>query len=194
MTYPGQNTEFYIVVGGVTTGPIVGLVELFRHRINPDTPVWYQGLSEWTPALLADLTRQLFVTDSEFYKAHPEALQIMNGRLSGADPDTLPTLVDDANHAKPESESESVTEPRPVDEPQPKPSSYLVLSIIATVLCCTPAGIVALICSARVNSLYNAGQYTMAQKASETAQTWIAVSIVIGLISTVAGFMWLPFM
>lgn len=194
MTYPGQNTEFYIVVGGVTTGPIVGLVELFRHRINPDTPVWYQGLSEWTPALLADLTRQLFVTDSEFYKAHPEALQIMNGRLSGADPDTLPTLVDDANHAKPESESESVTEPRPEPEPQPKPSSYLVLSIIATVLCCTPAGIVALIYSARVNSLYNAGQYTMAQKASETAQTWIAVSIVIGLISTVAGFMWLPFM
>ena len=192
-TYPGQHTEFFIVSGGVPVGPIVGLVEVFKHNIGPDTPVWYDGLDDWSPALMADLTRQLFTPGSPFYKTHPEALQIMQGRMTGADPDTLPTLVDDPEvpaPANPITPTAPVTPTTPA-APQPrKPATYLVLAIIATILCCLPTGIVASIYSSRVSTLYFRGEYEKACKASEAAQWWIAVTIVVGLVAAVASVFW----
>lgn len=62
-----------------------------------------------------------------------------------------------------------------------KPSSYLVLSIICTILCCLPAGIVAIVYSCKVNSLWDSGQYAKATAASRNALTWILVSAGVSL-------------
>ena len=66
--YPGYNTQFYVVLQQVVTGPITGLEDLSTYNIEPDTPVWYEGLDDWKPAILAPLTNQLFTPDSEFYR------------------------------------------------------------------------------------------------------------------------------
>lgn len=62
-----------------------------------------------------------------------------------------------------------------------KPSSYLVLSIICTILCCLPAGIVAIVYSCKVNSLWDSGEYAKATAASRNALTWILVSAGVSL-------------
>ena len=59
---------------------------------------------------------------------------------------------------------------------------YLVLSIICTVCCCLPFGIVGIVYAAKVNSAVNAGDFAGAQKAAKTAKIWIIVSAVLGLI------------
>ncbi|MBD5180361.1 MAG: DUF4339 domain-containing protein [Bacteroidales bacterium] len=66
------------------------------------------------------------------------------------------------------------------------PKSYLVLSIISTLLFFLPLGICAIFCSAKVEPHYQAGRYEQAYKMSNRAQLFIVLSIVCMLI-------WLPF-
>ena len=64
----------------------------------------------------------------------------------------------------------------------PMPENNLVWAILATVLCCWPIGIYAIVRAAKVGSLYNAGDYDGAVEASKDAKTWSIISAVAGLI------------
>lgn len=76
-------------------------------------------------------------------------------------------------------------------EQEPMPPTYLIWSVLCTVLCCFIPGIVAIIFSAQVSSKYYAGDIEGAKKASRMAEIWIIVSVVVG---AVAGAFYLPFM
>lgn len=58
----------------------------------------------------------------------------------------------------------------------PRPSSYLALAIVSTILCCLPTGIVSIIYATKVNSAYEDGRYD-ANRASKNAKTWGLISI-----------------
>jgi len=64
-----------------------------------------------------------------------------------------------------------------------KPNNYLVLAILSTVFCCIPLGIYAIVCAAKVNTLYFAGDIVGAQKASEKAKNWSIISAVVTIIA-----------
>ncbi len=66
--------------------------------------------------------------------------------------------------------------------PPMKPTSWLWQSIVATLLCCLPFGIVGIIFAAKVDSLYNNGRYAESVKASKNAKTWTLVAVVAALI------------
>jgi hypothetical protein len=59
--------------------------------------------------------------------------------------------------------------------------NYLVFAILATVLCCLPAGIPAIIYAAQVNSKLQAGDLAGAQAASNNAKMWCLISLGLGL-------------
>jgi hypothetical protein len=59
--------------------------------------------------------------------------------------------------------------------------NYLVFSILATVLCCLPAGIVAIVYAAQVNGKLQAGDIAGAQAASKNAKMWCWISFGVGL-------------
>lgn len=61
-----------------------------------------------------------------------------------------------------------------------RPNNHLAWSIITTVLCCQLGGIVAIVYSAKVDSLYNAGDYIGADNASQTAKNWNIGSMIVG--------------
>ena len=60
---------------------------------------------------------------------------------------------------------------------------YLVLSIISTVCCCLPFGIVAIVYATKINSSVTAGDTEGAERAARTARIWIIVSAVVGIIA-----------
>lgn len=85
--------------------------------------------------------------------------------------------------------------PTPAAVQIPCPNNHLVLSILVTLFCCLPGGIVAIVYSCQVNSLYNAGKTTEAQNASKWALRWNIISIVsvavlffIGFIGAMAAY------
>lgn len=75
------------------------------------------------------------------------------------------------------------SQPVAYGHPEPMPATYLVWSVLATVLCCFIPGIVAIVYSTMVSSKYYAKDYDGARKASEKAQIWIIASIVLGIVT-----------
>ncbi|GAA2632361.1 CD225/dispanin family protein [Actinomadura fulvescens] len=64
----------------------------------------------------------------------------------------------------------------------PPPANHLVWAILTTLFCCLPAGVVSIVFAAQVNSKWQSGDYSGAQKASNNAKTWAIVSAVVGAI------------
>lgn len=138
---------------------------------------------------------------------------------SGQTPPPVPQSVDDAwaetlgvpNNVPPipESRTDSTQQPRvenaaqnqafpPINlqthnikTNQTMPPTYLVWSVIMTILCCTIPGIVAIIYSAKVSSKFYEGDFDGAHRASERAEIWIIISFVLGVLSNT---LYLPLM
>jgi hypothetical protein len=64
----------------------------------------------------------------------------------------------------------------------PKPDNYLVWSILTTIFCCLPFGIVSIVYAAKVDGLYNGGDYAGARLASDSAKKWAIIAGIAGLL------------
>lgn len=70
----------------------------------------------------------------------------------------------------------------------PSVPNYLIWSILATVLCCIPAGIVAIVYAAQVDGKLRSGDYEGAVQSSNNAKTWTMVAAGLGLVVYIIYF------
>jgi interferon-induced transmembrane protein/zinc ribbon protein len=96
-----------------------------------------------------------------------------------------------ASYTPPPPQQPSYTAPppsQPVGAPIP---NYLWQSIVVTLCCCLPFGIVAIIFAAQVNQKLAAGDYAGAQHASKQAKMWCLIGaglgLLVGIIYALAG-------
>ena len=86
-----------------------------------------------------------------------------------------------------------MTQPPPPGYPpqQPpagqQPDNYLVWSILATLFCCLPLGIVAIVKSTQVSGLWAQGQYAEAQAAADSAKKFVKYSVIAGVVIDVVA-------
>ena len=73
---------------------------------------------------------------------------------------------------------------------QEKINNWLVPAILATLFCCLPTGIVAIIMAAQVNSKLSQGDVAGAHESAKKAKTWTLVSVGLGLLAIV---LWVVF-
>lgn len=144
--------EIYIIKDGSQFGPIA--LEELRERaselgLTPDTPVWYTGLPDWTPLRLAPETAALAASLPPQFN-NPNATYAPGMPTPGVGRDDKP----------------------------PMPDNYLVWSILSLVCCCLPFGIVSLVYSCRVSTLYYRGEYAAALEASQKAKNWAIASAI----------------
>jgi len=66
--------------------------------------------------------------------------------------------------------------------PELPPKNWLVESILVTILCCLPLGIVGIVNATKVESLWNTGQREAAVKASQEAGKWVKIGFISGLV------------
>jgi hypothetical protein len=59
-----------------------------------------------------------------------------------------------------------------------QPDNYLVWSILATLFCCLPLGVVAIVKSTQVSGLWAQGQYAEAQASADAAKKWVKWSVI----------------
>lgn len=87
--------------------------------------------------------------------------------------------------------SQPVTVGDPIQQPQqygsaqpaePCPPTNMVWAVLATVLCCSPLGIVGILNAKKVSKLYLAGDIEGAKKASNTGAWWIIAAITLGIL------------
>lgn len=63
-----------------------------------------------------------------------------------------------------------------------QPNNYLVWSILVTLFCCLPFGIVAIVKSSQVSGLWAQGRYAEAQASADAAKKWVIWSAVAGVV------------
>jgi uncharacterized membrane protein YvbJ len=63
--------------------------------------------------------------------------------------------------------------------------TYLVQSILVTLFCCMPFGVVSIVFAAQVNGKLAAGDYQGAVSASNSAKTWSTVAFLCGLAAVI---------
>lgn len=74
-----------------------------------------------------------------------------------------------------------------------RPKNWLVESILATIFCCLPLGIVGIVFASQVNSKFDAGDYQGALRASKDAGKWTKIAFFIGIIQFIIGVLWVIF-
>lgn len=125
--------------------------------VDGSTPVWYDGLPQWTRADLAPLTAPLYGA------AVGGPAQFAARQTYVADPNVV--VVNNV-----------------VSQP-PCPPTYLFWSIFITCCCCQPGGIAGIIMAIVARSRYNNGDYWGARRMSEYIQWVLIISIVLGLMT-----------
>lgn len=62
------------------------------------------------------------------------------------------------------------------------PKTWMAESILVTIFCCLPFGIVGIVNAAKVSSLFAAGNVAAAEEASKSAGKWTKWGFVVGLV------------
>jgi hypothetical protein len=81
-----------------------------------------------------------------------------------------------------------VGHPAPVGAVPVSIPNYLVHSIVATVLCCLPTGVVGIVYASQVNSKLAGGDIAGAKQASDRARLWSLISLAAGAVFWVIYF------
>ena len=178
--------KIWVHIDGRQLGPYTP-EQLPLEEMDSSTPVWYDGLPRWTPAGEAPATAQYFLPTvgspepeeaSEDENFNPEATEeiievqeedITTDPTPARDPEPTPG-VNVHRHAF-----------RPAAEVEKCPPTYLVWSILLTLCCCNPLGIIPIITGAQVSSRYNNMDFEGARRASNTTEWWVIICLVLGL-------------
>ena len=162
-----EDVKYFAMLGSQRVGPMT-LDELKTIGLTPVTPVWRTGMADWAQAsTLPELA-------SCFGPAAAPSYPPYNSNYP-------------YNNQSPKADYGSgYYNPQESGQMPPRPDTYLVWSIVVTVLCCLVGGIVALVYSSKVNSCYDRGDYEGALSASNTARTWCIISAVVGFVFSTA--------
>ena len=152
--------EYYYSDGIEKYGPF-SIEELKSHEIKEDTLMWSEGMDDWKPANELSAISMLFDLDA----APPVPYD------QPASTRTRMILDDD------------------MEDERPMPKNYLVESILVTLFCCLPLGIVAIVNAAKVESTYRTMGYREAKRASDEAKKWMNWSVWVGVIGIVVYFL-----
>ncbi|WP_297719558.1 CD225/dispanin family protein [uncultured Porphyromonas sp.] len=132
----------------------VTLAELKGKGITRESLIWTEGMAQWQQAQTLPELSELFTYGPQ---TPPTQTQI---------PQAYPTNAT--------TETTVVT----------RPKTWLVESIIVTVLCCIPFGIVGIVYASKVDPAFERGDVVAAQSASKTAKTWV----IAGAATALAGW------
>lgn len=172
--------KYWIYRDGLQRGPYT-IEELADMGLQPDTPVWYEGLDNWITAAESPGLAPLLATRRDDGSDRPQDVNFVD-----MDADNVP--------AAESFDSRNGLQQQPAQEsgrlPQGKcPPTFLALSIISTICCCLPLGIAAIFFSGKVKTKWQAGDPDGAKKASETAELLIILSITLSMLCLPLAFL-----
>lgn len=165
--------KYYIAENGQQAGPYEPN-ELPLHGLTVNSLVWCEGMPNWTSAskvpelmtLLSGQTINLGGLDTPLPPVPPMGDQ--QPQVSQIHP-----LGGQPTQQQQHYQQQGYYQPNYVQGQRPrKPDNNLVWAILCTLFCCLPFGIISIVYSSKVDSLYNAGNYDEAQDAANKAKNW----------------------
>ncbi|MBQ6652855.1 MAG: CD225/dispanin family protein [Prevotella sp.] len=157
--------SYYILENNQQQGPFT-LDQLAARGLTPYTNVWTTGMANWVPASQV-----------------PELQQVLNRPQGFQAP---PAYQGGGYQQQPPAASYGYNSGY-AQQPQggPCPKTWMVESILVTLFCCLPFGIVGIINASKVSSAHAEGRFADAQRASQDAGKWTKIGFWIGLVGII---------
>ncbi len=188
--------KFFYTDGTNKYGPYT-IDELREQEITGETEVWFQGSEDWIPADEVEELEYLFSNSlppqKEEVKEFTNILIKTNAngakeRVSlsrwnqmkkyyGEDKFTIIAYLDEYGNI--------ISDKSKLKKKKRPPKTYLTESILVTLFCCLPFGIVGIVNASKVESRYYAGDIDGAKISSEEAKKWVSFGFWSGLIISV---------
>ena len=167
--------QYWINQNGEQSGPLT-IDQLRAMNVSTKAYVWHSGLDDWVKIAEVPELAQMF-SGTEPVEGEKAEDAVAGTPLP---PPELPANMPPVPPAAP-------VMPAAVDTTQPAtrpecPPHNLVWAIISTILCCLPAGVVAIFYSVKVMTKYNEGDYAAAEHYSEVSAWWCIGTIILGII------------
>ena len=161
-----MKAYFYIDSNNVQKGPVAG-ERLTEFGVTAETPVWCDGMSDWMPAETVNELKPLF--------QQPPWQQFGQQQYAGSQ--SYQQQPNYGSYQQPYNQSRQYgyNPQQPVPE---KPDNWLAWSILCTILCCLPFGVVGIVYAAQVDSLWNQGRFAEAIKAAKKAKTFTLIGVI----------------
>ena len=160
--------KYYIILNGRQAGPFEEN-QLLSMGVTRSTMVWREGMQNWQEAgQLAELA-YLFNNNNGNN----------NGNFQGGQTQQPPRCDQYQGNYSPYNSNIP-----------PMPKTWLVESILATLFCCLPFGIVGIVYASKVSTSYLMGNYALAQKQSDDAKKWTLISVLAGLASIIISIIY----
>ncbi len=177
-------TQYFYAIGTERKGPVT-LADLRAAPITRATLVWHEGLPDWKPAgefpALSDLFMVQQPPEVPLF-SEPSAPTYGQPAPSRMPPPPPPQMG--VNSGPP------AYRPGPGPGPRrnsydaiggPPPKTWLIESILVTVLCCLPLGIVGIVNASKVESRHYAGDDEQAAYHSREAGKWTKIGLYVGI-------------
>lgn len=197
--------KIWIYINGAQQGPYA-LEELRQMGITTDTPVWYDGLDQWSPAGKAPKLQALFEETPEADN-NDDATAQQTDPIAPSEPDVpnapdtpdvsdvpavpdipdVPVAVPPAIPVIPPRPTTTPAEPEPEPAPFPRPKTWLWLALLLTICCCSPLGLAAIFTGSAATSRYDNGDYVGAKKAANATEWLIIIAITFAFITLPFG-------
>ena len=180
MLGPDNDKKYFYTDGQRQFGPFT-YQELADQRIARKTQVWFQGLESWTQASQVPELAGLFATPTPPPQQPYTPPPAYGGGNSG-------------NYNPPQAGSGSYMPPPRMPYQQAKPpvpsshTMYLIFSILSTLFCCLPLGIVGIVFSILSLTRWSEGDYDGSNSAANTSKNILIASVVLGFLTIIGYF------
>ena len=161
---------YYLGPNNVQMGP-VDLSQL-RGLISLDTMVWCEGMTNWMPAHQVPEVANLFIA--------PQPQPQPPYQQPQPQPQYQQPYQQPYQQQYQQPQYQQYQQPQGEYSETDRPQNYLVWAILATLFCCWPFGIPAIVFAAKVDSCWNKGDYAGAFDASKKAKMWTIISAACG--------------
>lgn len=176
----------------------MSMEQLAQMGVDESAYVWHSGLPDWVRITNVPELKEMLENNNG--PAQDEPVPNLPEQEAGSDElvtsevvdeDEIPSLdnVMESNEQSPYmagnyGSAMAAAQPMPAPEEVPEcPPTNLVWSIIVTLLCCTPAGIVGIVFAFLTKKHYRQGNYKKAQRMSDYGAWAVIASIILGIIS-----------
>lgn len=176
----------------------MSMEQLAQMGVDESAYVWHSGLPDWVRITNVPELKEMLENNNG--PAQDEPVPNLPEQEAGSDElvtsevvdeDEIPSLdnVMESNEQSPYMAGKygsamAAAQPMPAPEEVPEcPPTNLVWSIIVTLLCCTPAGIVGIVFAFLTKKHYRQGNYKKAQRMSDYGAWAVIASIILGIIS-----------
>ena len=180
--------KIWVHLNGQQQGPYE-FDDLKNLPITPQTPVWYDGLMQWTVAGVAPATAVLFQQQPQ-----PNQPQQPN-------PAQQPNLANSANQPQQPNPAQwqqfqqfqqwqqwQAGQPQWQSAPK-RPATFIVWNALVLIFFCSLFGLIGLICGIISSSRYDAGDYQGAKSMSTAAAWFLVIGIALCFITIPLGIL-----